>query len=221
MPPIPWEEVVAITLLTVQVAALGTLAGALVGVPLGAWLALREDVARRALRVLVYALYGLPPVVAGLVLYLLLGGSGPLAFLGLLYTPWAIALGEFVLATPLVAGLTAAALGEVPASVREVVKSAGAAPATAALALAREAKAGILAGVMVAFGRALAEVAAAAMLGGNVRHETRTLGTAILQEVAQGRFGFALALGGVLLALALVTFYALHRLERATEEAPA
>lgn len=212
---VPWAEVAQVTLLTLQVAVAGTALGAAVGIPAGAWLGLREDAARGVARTVVYALYGLPPVVAGLVLYLAFSASGPLGFAHLLFTPTAIVLGEFVLTAPLVAGLTAAAISELPGPVREAVDAAAPSPARGAVILVREARVGVIAAVMVAFGRALAEVAAALMLGGNVRYETRTLGTAILQEVSQGRFGFALALGGVLLALALVTFYGLRRIERA------
>jgi tungstate transport system permease protein len=212
---VPLGEVAEIAWLTVQIAFAATLLGALLGVPLGAALGLRARPTRHLLRALVYTLYALPPVLAGLVVYLALSASGPLGFLGLVFTPWAIVLAETLLAAPLIAGLTIAALAEVPAPVREAVRASGATPARAQWAILREARFGILAGVMVGMGRALAEVAAALLVGGNVRHETRTLGTAILQAVGQGDFGFALALGGVLLALALLTVLALVRLQRA------
>lgn len=215
---VPVAEVAEIAWLTLQIALAATLLGTLLGVPLGAALGLRARPARGFLRALVYALYALPPVLAGLVVYLALSASGPLGFLGLVFTPWAIVLAETLLAAPLIAGLTIAALAEVPAPVREAVRASGATPLRARWAILREARFGILAGVMVGMGRALAEVAAALLVGGNVRHETRTLGTAILQAVGQGDFGFALALGGVLLALALATVLVLVRLQRAHAE---
>lgn len=210
---VAWTEVGAITLLTFQIALSATLLGALVGIPVGAAVGLRRKPSTALVRIVVYTLYSLPPVLAGLLVYLLLSRSGPLGGLELLFTPGAIMLAEALLAAPLIAGLTIAALAEVPASVREAVRASGAAPVLAQATLLREARFGIVAGVMVGLGRALAEVAAALMVGGNVRHETRTLGTAIVQEVSQGDFGLALALGGVLLSLAAVTVFALMRLQ--------
>ncbi|HEX2021493.1 MAG TPA: ABC transporter permease [Candidatus Thermoplasmatota archaeon] len=212
---LPWSEVADVSLLTLEVAAAAPVLGALVGVPVGAAIGTRGRGGRGLLRALVYALYGLPPVIAGLLGYLLLSRSGPLGGLGWLFTPQAIVLVEAMLAAPLVAGLTIAALAEVPPGVREAVRASGASPLLARWTLLKEARFGILAAVMVGFGRALAEVAGALMVGGNVPGETRTLGTAILQQVQQGDFGAALALGGVLLALALATVLALVRLQAA------
>jgi len=209
-----WNEVWGAAWLTLRVAAGATLLGALVGVPLGLALAQRRRGASRPfVRALVYALYGLPPVLAGLVVYLLLSRDGPLGFLGLLFTPAAMTLAEALLAAPLVAGVTLAAVAELPAPVLETVRASGAPPLLRARTLLREARAGVLAGVMVGFGRALAEVAAALIVGGNIRFETRTLGTAILQSVSEGDYSGAIALGGVLLALALLSFLVLARLQ--------
>lgn len=209
MSDIPAAEVVSITLLTLRVTLAATLVGTLVGVPLGAAIGLRARPGARLFRVLLYSLYALPPVLAGLVGYLLLSREGWLGSLHLLFTPAAMVLVEAFLATPLIAGLTIAALAEVPANVREAVLASGAAGWRRQLVLVGEARFGILAAIMVGFGRSLAEVAGALLVGGNVRHETRTLGTAILQEVSQGDFGFALALGYVLLGLAFFSVVAL------------
>lgn len=213
-----WGEVAEITWLTLRVALAATLLGSLVGVPLGAAIGLRSRPTAALFRVLLYTLYSLPPVLAGLLGYLLLGREGPLGGLRLLFTPTAIVLVEALLAAPLVAGLTIAALAEVPPNVREAVRASGAAAWLRQWTLLKEARFGILAGVMVGMGRALAEVAGALMVGGNVRGETRTLGTAILQATGQGDFGLALALGGVLLLLALFTVLALVRLQAANVE---
>ncbi len=178
-----------------------TLLGALVGVPVGALLGLRAR-RRSVFRVMLYTLYSLPPVIAGLLGYLLMSREGPLGALRLLFTPTAIVVVESFLAAPLIAGLTVAALAEVPANVREAVRASGAGPARAAWTLVGEARAGIVAALMVGMGRSLAEVAGALLVGGNVKGETRTLGTAILQDVGQGDFAEALALGALLLLLA-------------------
>lgn len=214
MTTIPLAEVAGIVALTLQVTFLGTAIGACLGIPLGAWIGGRGG-GRAFLRTLIYTFYGLPPVVAGLVLYLLLSARGPLGGLGILFTPWAIVAAEVILTTPLIAGLTIAALAEVPASVREAVASMAPSRALHHWTLVKEARFGILAAIMVGFGRALAEVAGALIVGGNIRHETRTLGTAIVQEVGQGNFTFALVLAGILVGLALATFLVLARLQRA------
>lgn len=211
---LPWGEVADVTLLTLRVTVAATAVGAFVGVPLGCAIGLRARPTDALFRILLYTLYSLPPVIAGLLGYLLLSRAGPLGRFELLFTPTAIVIVEAFLATPLIAGLTVAALAEVPRNVREAVRATGAAPTFAAWTLVREARHGILAGVMVGFGRALAEVAGALLVGGNVRGETRTLGTAILQSTNQGDFDLALGLGAVLLSLALVTVLALVRLQR-------
>jgi tungstate transport system permease protein len=208
-----WPEVAEISLLTLRVTFLATLVGSLVGVPLGVAIGLRARPTLALFRILLYTLYSLPPVIAGLLGYLLLTRTGPLGPLGLLFTPTALVLVESFLATPLIAGLTIAAIVEVPPNVREAVRAAGASPLRAQWTLIKEARLGILAGVMVGWGRALAEVAGAMIVGGNIRHETRTLGTAILQVTGQGDFSLALVLGGVLLAIALATVVVLIRLQ--------
>lgn len=213
-----WGEVAEIAWLTVKITLAATLLGALVGVPLGAAVGLRARPAAALVRVLLYTLYSLPPVLAGLLGYLLLSRQGPLGALGLLFTPAAIVVVEVLLAAPLIAGLTIAALAEVPPNVREAVRASGAPAWLRQWTLVKEARFGILAGVMVGMGRCLAEVAGALIVGGNVRHETRTLGTAILQATDQGDFGLALALGAVLLAVALLTVLALIRLQAAHAE---
>src|SRR5881628_2129017 len=182
---IPLDELVNITLLTVAVTIGATALGSLLGIPLGVLLVLERFPGRGAIRTIVYALYAFPPIVAGVLLYLLLRREGPLGDLGLLFTPVAILLGETLLTTPLIAGLTVSAVAELPAA------------------------------VLVGYGRSLAEVAAALILGGNIRGETRTLGTAILLEVNQGDFEFALALSALILVQALFMAFLLRRLQRA------
>ena len=212
-------DVIEVVGLTLRVTLLGTLLATLVGVPLGALIGVRSGHARRLFRTLLYALYSLPPVIAGLLGYLLLARGGWLGRYHLLFTPNAIVLVEVMLGAPLIAGLTVAALADVPRNVREAVASSGAAPLRAGWTLVKEARFGILSAIMVGFGRSLAEVAGALLVGGNVEHETRTLGTAILQDVGQGDFTDALTLGALLLALAFVTVAILAALQARSEVA--
>jgi len=208
-------DVVQVTWLTLRIALAAVAVGAFIGVPLGAWLAARPRPSATALaHTLLMALYALPPVVAGLVTYLLLSRAGPLGALGLLFTPTAIVIAESLMAVPLVAGLTMAAMLEVPPEVREAVRAQVGSISWEARVLAREARWGIAGALAVAFGRALAEVAAALLAGGNIQGHTRTLGTAILQEVTQGDHAEALLLAAVLLTLALLTMLAIARLRR-------
>ncbi|MGE5560809.1 MAG: ABC transporter permease [Chloroflexota bacterium] len=197
--------------LAVSLAAV-TLA-ALVGVPAGALLGLRRFRGRTLLTRLAYTLSGLPPVVAGLLIYLLLSRSGPFGFLSLLFTPWAMIIAQFALALPIVISLTAAALRVTASAVRETAISLGATPSQADLACLREAVPGLLAAVMTAYGRVAAEVGAVMMVGGNIRGETRVMTTAIVLETRQGHFDIALGLGLVLLTLSFVVNSLLHRLQ--------
>src|SRR5262249_13143073 len=158
---------------------------------------------RRLLAALVYAGMGLPPVVVGLVVYLLLSRGGPLGWLGWLFTPRAMVLAQAVIALPLVAGLTLSAGAAVPGRPVAPVRGVGARRYEARRAALREARAGVLAALAAGFGRALAEVGAALMVGGNIQGHTRTLTTAIVLETGKGEFALALALAGWLLGLAL------------------
>lgn len=212
-----WSAIAEATLLTLRVTIGATLIGAIIGIPIGSWLAGRGR-GRRLVRAVVLALYALPPVVAGLVLYLLLAREGPLGPLGLLYTPTAILLAETLLTTPLIAGLTVAAIQEVPRDVREHLGSLAQDGWLVRLRLLLEARHGVASALVVAFGRALAEVGAALLAGGNIRDETRTIATAILEEVSRGAFQTALWLGALLLLLALASVLAIHRLEHRAAE---
>src|SRR5262249_38764496 len=158
---------------------------------------------RGALTAVIYTGMGLPPVVVGVVVYLLLSRSGPLAFLGWLFTPAAMTLAQAVIALPLVAGLTLAAVAAVPPELSLQLRALGASRWQARWAVLREARAGVLAALAAGFGRVIAEVGAALMVGGNIQGHTRTLTTAIVLETGKGEFALALALAGWLLAVAL------------------
>jgi tungstate transport system permease protein len=198
---------------SLEVAGSALLLGLLAGVPVGAWLGLARFRGRGVLAALVYTGMGLPPVVVGLAVYLLLSRSGPLASLGWLFTTRAMVLAQAVIAFPLVAGVTMTAVAAVPPELLLQVRSLGATPWQVRWAALREARAGVLLGAAVAFGRVISEVGAALMVGGNIQGHTRVLTTAIVLETGKGNFALALALGGWLLMLALLANLVVVRLQ--------
>jgi tungstate transport system permease protein len=206
-------ELWPIVALSLRVSASAVLLSTLVGVPIGAWLGLTRSRLRGPLSALVYTGMGLPPVVVGLVVYLLLSRSGPLAFLAWLFTPKAMILAQVILALPLVTGITMSAVAAVPAELFVQVRSLGASKWQTRLAMLREARLGVFLAVAAAFGRSISEVGAVLMAGGNVQNQTRVLTTSIMLETGAGRFGLALALGGWLLALSLAVNLVIVRLQ--------
>lgn len=196
-------EVFGIAILSLKVALTATLVACLLGIPLGFALGLTRFAGRRALLVTLNTALAFPTVVIGLVIYLLLARRGPLGGLGLLFTWQAIVIAEVVLAVPIAVALSAAAVQAVDPRVRRTALTLGAGTVRTAWTIAREARFALAAAVVVAFGRVLSEVGAALIVGGNVLHETRTLTTAITLATSQGNFTLAVALGLVLLALAL------------------
>ncbi len=156
---------------------------------------------------------GLPPVVVGLAVYLLLSRSGPLALLDWLFTPAAMILAQTVIALPLVAGITMTAVAAVPAELLLQLRSLGATAWQVRRAVLREARLGVLVAVAAAFGRITSEVGAALMVGGNIQGHTRVLSTAIVLETGKGEFALALALGGWLLALTFLANLIVVRLQ--------
>jgi tungstate transport system permease protein len=196
-------EVLGITALSLRIALAATVAACAIGVPLGFWLGGTRFQGRRGALLVLNTALAFPTVVIGLLLYLLLSRHGPLGGLGLLFTWRAIVVAEVILAAPIAAALTAAAVQAVDPRVRRTALTLGAGPLLTAWAVAREARFALAAGVVVAFGRVLSEVGAAMIVGGNIRGETRTLTTAVALATSQGDFSLAVGLGLVLLALAL------------------
>jgi tungstate transport system permease protein len=192
----------AITLLTLRVSLGATLVAAVVGVPLGAAIALGSFPGRRVLLAAANTGMGLPPVVVGLVVTVLLWRSGPLGGFGLLYTPTAMVVAQAVIATPVVVALVAAALQQVDPEFLVQMQGLGATRARALLALGAEARLPLLAAAMAAFGAVVSEVGAAQMVGGNIAGQTRVLTTAAVLATSRGEFGLAIAFGLVLLLLA-------------------
>jgi tungstate transport system permease protein len=210
-------ELVRIAALSLAVSGTATLLAALIGIPLGAALHLRHLPGHGLLTALVNTGMGLPPVVVGLVITILLWRSGPLGALRLLFTPQAMILAQLVVATPIVAGFTRAALGLLDPDLTAALRADGASERRVAWELARAARGQVVVAVAAGFGRAIAEVGASIMVGGNIVGQTRILTTAITLETNKGEFALALALGFILLALAFLVNAALGWGQRATE----
>lgn len=192
-----------IALRTVSVSGVATALSILVGVPLGYVLARRRFTGRTILLGFINTGMGMPPVVVGLVVWLLLIRSGPFGGLELIYTPQAMVLAQFVLATPIVIGFTTASFQSLSPHLSDLLRVLGAGRVRTLWLLAREARLGLLAGVMAAFGAIVSEVGASMIVGGNLERSTRVLTTAIVTETSRGEVERALALGVVLLALSL------------------
>lgn len=175
----------------------------LLGVPAGIFLGLHRFAGRQLLVTLVNTGMGLPPVVVGLVVFLLLARAGPLGSLELLYTPTAMILAQVVIAWPLVVGVTLAAIQGLDARLRLQILSLGASPGQLYWKLVREARLSLVAALAAGFGSIISEVGAVMMVGGNIRGETRVMTTAIVLETRQGNFALAIALGVVLLLVTL------------------
>lgn len=203
----------SIVALSLAVSGTAVLISSLVGVPLGAWLGLSRFRGRRAVAVIVHTGMSLPPVVVGLVLYLLLSRSGPLSILGWLYTPQAMVAAQTLLSLPFVIGITMGAVAAVPPALSQQLRSLGASTFQCRWAILREARQGVLLAIAAAFGRSISEVGAVLIVGGNIEGHTRVLTTAVVLETSKGQFGFALALGGALLVLALLANLVIIRLQ--------
>jgi tungstate transport system permease protein len=196
-------ELVHIVLLSLQVSGTALLLATLLGLPLGAFLALRRVPLKGLVISLLNTGMGLPPVIVGLFLYLILSRSGPLGFIGLLYTPAAMIIAQCVLALPIVASLAQAAIANVDPVIRQAALTLGATRFQESLAVVSEARYSIIAGVMAGLGRVMAEVGAIIIVGGNIDHLTRTMTTAIALETSKGDLGLALALGTILLTITI------------------
>jgi tungstate transport system permease protein len=195
-------EIYGIILRSLLISGTATLLAMLLGVPLGYLLARTRFPGRTLLLGLVNTGMGMPPVVVGLVVWLLLTRSGPLGFLGLVYTAQAMIIAQFLIATPLVVGVTAAAIQALPAQLPDLLASLGAGRVRTLWLLSREARLGLVAAVMAGFGAIVSEVGASMTVGGNLRGSTRVLTTAIVTETGRGNLSVAVALGLLLLTLA-------------------
>ncbi|PYO28345.1 MAG: tungstate transporter permease [Candidatus Rokuibacteriota bacterium] len=202
-------EVWGITILSLQVSGSATALSLLVGIPLGTLLALARFPGRGLAVSLVNTGMGLPPVVVGLFVTILLWRNGALGFLEILYTPVAMVLAQFVIAAPIVIGLTLAAVQQVPEQFRLQMLGLGASRAQMVRMLLKEARLPLLAAVMAGFGGVISEVGASMMVGGNIRGSTRVLTTATVLETSKGSFDVAIALSAILLLITFLVNWAL------------
>jgi tungstate transport system permease protein len=196
-------EVFEVMGVSLRVSLAATVLATAVSVPLGFLLSVSEFRGKRTIVGVTNTLMALPTVVVGLLVYILLSRSGAFGFLGILYTPTAIVVGQFILALPIITALTYAAASSVDARVRKTAESLGAGPSQAAWVVLKEARLGIIAAVIAGFGRVIAEVGSAVMVGGNIRGYTRTMTTTIALETSKGNFALGITLGLILLLVAL------------------
>jgi len=207
------RELWGIIALSLRVTGTSLLLCTLIGVPVGAALGLSRLRSRGLVTALLYTGMGLPPVVVGLFVYLLLSRSGPLGALGWLFTPRAMIMAQTIIAFPLVTGLTLTAVRGVDPAFRQQVRALGATRVQEIWALLEEARLGVVAAVVAAFGSIISEVGAVMLVGGNIEGRTRVLTTAIVLDTRQGEFVSALALGVILLLLAFLANLVLLRLQ--------
>jgi tungstate transport system permease protein len=196
-------KLIEIVLLSLCVSLTAVAIASVIGLPLGAAIAVNRFTGRRALIVVMNALMGLPPVVVGLVVYLLLSRAGPLGELGILFTPSAMVVAQTILILPIVAALSRQVVEDTWQEYQEQLRSLGAGPVTSAMTLLRDARFSLVTIVLAGFGRAAAEVGAVMIVGGNIDGVTRVMTTAIALETSKGDLPLALGLGIILLALVL------------------
>ena len=196
-------ELRAIIILSLEVSGAALIISVLAGIPLAAFLALKKFRFKGIVISLAETFMGLPPVVVGLFLYLFLSRSGPLGFMGLLYTPSAMVIAQAVLAFPIIVALSHSAIINVDPVIRQAAVSLGATPAQAAVTVVGEAMYGIVSAIIAGFGRVMAEVGAILIVGGNIAGYTRVMTTTIALETDKGNFELAIALGIILLCISL------------------
>jgi len=195
-------EVMGITLLSLQISGTATLISLVLGISVGATVALTQFSGRRFVVSLINTGMALPPVVVGLFVTISLWRNGPLGFMGLLYTPGAMILAQTVIATPIVTGISLAAIQQLPVKLQTQILALGATRFQMILILVKEAKLSLLAAVMAGFGGVISEVGASIMVGGNIKGYSRVLTTATVMETGRGNFDVAISLSIILMILA-------------------
>jgi len=203
-------KLAAIVLLSLRVSLTATLLATLVGLPIGATLAVGRFPGRQVIGVVLNGFMGLPPVVVGLLIYLLLSRAGPLGEYGLLFTPGAMIIAQTVLITPIIAALTRQVIEDAWREYQEQLRSLGATPLRASVTLLWDARFSLFTAVLAGFGRAAAEVGAVMIVGGNIDGVTRVMTTTIALETSKGDLPLALALGFILIALVLLLNTGVH-----------
>jgi len=207
------EEIWEIIFLSIRVSGTAVILASIIGLPLGSYLGLREFRGKKPLSNLLNTFMGFPPVVMGLIIFLMLSRSGPLGGLGILYTTIAMIIAQLFLAIPIVIGTSKAAIESVDPALRETIMSFGCRERQLWWELIKESKKSIIAGILIAFGQAISEVGAVMIVGGNIRWHTRTFTTAIVLQTRMGEFGMAIALGMVLILITFILNYTLTHLQ--------
>lgn len=207
-------ELMQITLRSLHVSLTATVIACGIALPLGTWLAVRRFRYRRLAIAVLNALMGLPPVVVGLLVYLLLSRAGPFGVLGLLFTPTAMIIAQVIIITPLIASVTHQAMRELWAEYHDLLVSLNTSKAQRVMTLLRDGRRTLLTAGLAGFGRAIGEVGAIMIVGGNIDNLTRVLTTAIALETSKGDFALALGLGFVLITLALIVNLSIHMVSR-------
>ena len=207
------DDLFEILLLSLKVSGISLFLSCLIGLPLGTFLAIKNFLGRETILVLFNTMMGIPPVVVGLVVYLLVSRSGPFGWLGILYTPTAMIIAQMILITPIIISLTSQIIEEISQEYKSLFFSLVVPSHKAILAYLFDARYSILTVVLAGFGRAVSEVGAVIIVGGNIDHLTRVMTTTIALETSKGNLSLALALGIILLSIALITNFVLIRLK--------
>ncbi len=205
--------------LSLRVTLTAVLIASVIGLPLGAWLVVRRFWLRRYVIAVLNALMGLPPVVVGLFVYLMLSRSGPFGVFGLLFTPTAMIIAQVIIITPLIASIAHQTIRDLWAEYHDLLISLNTTRMQRIKALLWDGRRALLTAMLAGFGRAIGEVGAIMIVGGNIDHSTRVLTTAIALETGKGNFAFAMGLGIILIGLAIavnLTIHILSRTERAS-----
>jgi tungstate transport system permease protein len=197
-------EVMEVAWLSLRISATSTLLASLICIPIGGLIHFRGFRGKRILINIIQTFYSFPTVAVGLLVFLTISRAGPLGFLGILFTPTAMVVGQMVLITPVLLGLTISALSGVDKAIKDTATSLGATEVQVIWTILKEARYAVMAAVTMGFGRAISEVGVAMMVGGNIRGFTRVITTAIALETARGELELSIALGIILIGLALI-----------------
>ena len=206
-------ELLAITLRTLEISISSTLIAVFISIPLGGLIYFKTFRGKRSVINLIQTLYSLPTVLVGLLVFLLISNEGPLGSLQLLFTPAGMILGQTLLILPIIIGFTITALSSVKGEIKDLALSLGASQFQTVLSIMKEAKYALYAAVILGFGRAISEVGVALMIGGNIRNFTRVITTTMSLETAKGNLELSIALGIILLAIALIINLALNQFQ--------
>jgi tungstate transport system permease protein len=207
-------EIWRIALRSLSISSISTVISSLICIPIGGFIFFFNFRLKRLLISIIQTLFSLPTVCVGLFVFLILSKTGPLGFLGFLFTPTGIVMGQSILISPIITGLTISALSGVRREIKETAVSLGATNLQAVLVIMRESRYALMAAVIMGFGRAISEVGIAMMIGGNIRDYTRVLTTAIALETSMGNVEISIALGIILMICALVVNLILGRIQQ-------